>query len=103
MVIWSLTCLGYLLFISTRFHYTVDVLVGSLFTLLVFHLYHSIIHSPSSNFKVLMWLEANSDDVVSLEPLKGRGGGEEEKERRGDENIGHVEEEKRLKYTYNSF
>ena len=59
--------------VATHFHYTVDVIVGFAFSVLVWHFYHQMVllsleNGGSMNCmeRVLSWLEAGAEDVCAL-------------------------------------
>ncbi len=74
--VWSLAIVGYFLIIATRFHYTLDVLLGVALSCLVFQLYHHYQQTASrrdNTFnRLIVWLE--SDDEGRVEGQEGAKG-----------------------------
>jgi len=71
-ITWAIATLtGYFFIIASHFHYTVDVLVGSLMTVLVFNYYHTCIHfavvrkrkSRLCFWPFLRWFEGPAKDL----------------------------------------
>ena len=81
LLVWAFTLTIYVLIISTRFHYTVDVLVGTAFTLLFWMMYHYALvvvllrrQSEDSQerlsvpLRVVQWLEDGTPDMIEYDP-----------------------------------
>ena len=71
---WSLAVLEYYFIIATHFHYTVDVLVGFLFTIVTWSFYHHgvlqmVRELPRERIfleRCIAWLEGGAEDVAEL-------------------------------------
>merc|ERR1712046_270736 len=68
-----LTFFGYYLIIATHFHYTVDVIVGFAFSIIIWSFYHQVVLSSlelggTMNLldRVVSWLEGGAEDVQAL-------------------------------------
>lgn len=69
ILVWTAAITGYVIIIATRFHYTLDVLLGIFLTCLVWSLYHHYLDGsrarPNGFNRLLVWLE--SDDPESTD------------------------------------
>jgi sphingomyelin synthase-related protein 1 len=74
ILMWSLAVLEYYFIIATHFHYTVDVLVGFLFTIVTWSFYHHgvlqmVRELPRERIfleRCIAWLEGGAEDVAEL-------------------------------------
>merc|ERR1711964_960269 len=64
MMIWIMTFITYVSIITTKYHYTLDVLAAALITVLSWKCYHLYISHPdlSSKNRFLLWLESPLPD-----------------------------------------
>jgi len=67
-IVWGLTVMGYCVIIGSRFHYTLDVFIGSLLTIAVFKFHHSRIRLAHLNDtwfnRIILWSESGAEDLV---------------------------------------
>ena len=67
-LVWGLTLLGYSFIIGSRFHYTLDVFIGSLLTIAVFKFHQSRIRLAHLNDtwfnRIILWSETGAEDMV---------------------------------------
>jgi len=67
-VVWASTFLGYCFIIGSRFHYTLDVFIGSLLTITFFKFHQSRIRLAHLNDtwfnKIILWSETGAEDMV---------------------------------------
>jgi hypothetical protein len=68
--VWLYSIAGYLLIIATRFHYTVDVFLGCLLTVLTWYAYHSYVKRllEKRRFiiaRVFVWFEGLEGDAMT--------------------------------------
>ncbi|GMI09486.1 hypothetical protein TrRE_jg1569 [Triparma retinervis] len=67
-IVWGLTLLGYSFIIGSRFHYTLDVFIGSLLTIAVFKFHQSRIRLAHLNDtwfnRIILWSETGAEDMV---------------------------------------
>jgi hypothetical protein len=77
---------GYVCIIGSRFHYTIDVIVGYLMTRYVFQVYHYIIRLPLVMAKIpfLSWYEQESPKNP-FDPLEGPKGLDDSNDSKGTE------------------
>jgi hypothetical protein len=72
--VWCCCLLEYYFIVATHFHYTVDVIIGMMFTVITWSFYHhgvlNVIREPESDRvcceRVISWAEAGAEDVIEL-------------------------------------
>jgi hypothetical protein len=85
--VWVLGIMGWIIIISSRFHYTIDVLIAVLVTVTSFKIYHEL--ARSDTYHLLEWYESSDHDVLLL----GRNDEEIiEKEEEGENLVGEYAE-----------
>ncbi|CAF0849696.1 unnamed protein product [Adineta ricciae] len=76
-IVWLYSIMGYLFIIATRFHYTVDVFLGCLLTVLTWYTYHSYVKRllEKRRFiiaRIFVWFEGlEGDATTSISLLNG--------------------------------
>ena len=76
-LVWAYSIAGYLIIIATRFHYTVDVFIGCLLTVLTWYTYHSYVKRllEKRRFviaRIFIWFEGLEGDAsTSISLLNG--------------------------------
>ncbi|GMH85242.1 hypothetical protein TL16_g10167 [Triparma laevis f. inornata] len=66
--VWIFTFIGYCFIIGSRFHYTLDVFIGSLLTIAVFKVHHARLrtaHLSQTWFnRLVCWMEKDAEDIM---------------------------------------
>jgi len=81
LIAWLLTVAGYIIIICTRFHYSIDVFVGIVLTVLIFKFYHNYLKLVGEKkgliSRFFIWFEAiPQDESAELWPDTNYGGKE---------------------------
>ncbi|GMH61696.1 hypothetical protein TrVE_jg13095 [Triparma verrucosa] len=67
IMVWIFTFVGYAFIIGSRFHYTLDVFIGSLLTIVVFKVYYARLrtaHLSGTWFnRLVCWMERGAEDI----------------------------------------
>ena len=66
--LWVIACIGYLVIIATRFHYTIDVCVAIFVTVTIFKIYHY--WTKLERFRLLEWYEDSGSHNKTVELIE---------------------------------